>query len=201
VLTGFLPLSILNKFPAKTINNGIDTLLAKQIFEGRNPIKENRKKVIICVANVWDARKGLNEIIELAKILPIEKYEIKLVGEIRKKNVVLPKNIRILGKLESTKKLYEEYSMADVFANPTMEDNYPTVNIESICCGTPVVAYDVGGVKETIKCPSYGTTTKQDAQAMAQAIQKYPLPKDFTPNWEIYDQKNMCEQYLVLYQS
>lgn len=42
------------------------------------------------------------------------------------------------------------YKMADVFVNPTHEDNYPTVNLEAIACGTPVVTYDVGGVAETM---------------------------------------------------
>ena len=43
------------------------------------------------------------------------------------------------------------YTAADVFFNPTREDNYPTVNLEAESCGTDVVTYDVGGCCETVK--------------------------------------------------
>lgn len=46
--------------------------------------------------------------------------------------------------------LVKIYSAADVFINPTYEDNYPTVNLEAQACGTPVITYDTGGAKETI---------------------------------------------------
>ncbi|WP_409025428.1 glycosyltransferase [Gordonibacter urolithinfaciens] len=42
------------------------------------------------------------------------------------------------------------YSAADVFFNPTREDNFPTVNLEAQACGTPVLTYDIGGCGETI---------------------------------------------------
>ena len=41
------------------------------------------------------------------------------------------------------------YTEADVFINPTHQDNYPTVNLEARACGTPVVTYDVGGSPES----------------------------------------------------
>lgn len=43
------------------------------------------------------------------------------------------------------------YTAADVFFNPTTEDNYPTVNLEAEACGTPVATYDTGGCRETVK--------------------------------------------------
>ena len=43
------------------------------------------------------------------------------------------------------------YTVADVFVNPTVEDNYPTVNLEAEACGTPVVTYDTGGCAETVR--------------------------------------------------
>lgn len=36
------------------------------------------------------------------------------------------------------------------FFNPTIEDNFPTVNLEAEACGTPVVTYNIGGCRETI---------------------------------------------------
>lgn len=50
----------------------------------------------------------------------------------------------------SIQQLVEIYSAADIFANPTYEDSYPTVNLEALACGTPVITYDTGGSRETI---------------------------------------------------
>lgn len=43
------------------------------------------------------------------------------------------------------------YTAADYFINPTLEDNYPTVNLEALACGTPVLTYDTGGCRETLE--------------------------------------------------
>ena len=46
--------------------------------------------------------------------------------------------------------LVELYSNADVFVNLTYEDNFPTVNLEALACGTPVITYQTGGSPEAI---------------------------------------------------
>lgn len=56
----------------------------------------------------------------------------------------------MMPRTESAAQLAAIYSVADVFFNPTVEDNYPTVNLEAEACGTPVVTYDTGGCAETI---------------------------------------------------
>lgn len=50
----------------------------------------------------------------------------------------------------SAKELAAIYTAADVFVNPTHEDNYPTVNLEALACGTRVITYNTGGCLETI---------------------------------------------------
>lgn len=51
----------------------------------------------------------------------------------------------------NTKELAEIYTAADFFVNPTYEDNYPTVNLEAIACGTKVITYNTGGSPETLR--------------------------------------------------
>ena len=50
----------------------------------------------------------------------------------------------------NTAELAKIYTAADVFVNPTYEDNYPTVNLEAQACGAPVITYDTGGCRETL---------------------------------------------------
>lgn len=62
-------------------------------------------------------------------------------------------NLILLERTASQRELAEAYTAADIFVNPTIEDNYPTVNLEAEACGTPVLTYDTGGCSETIHNP------------------------------------------------
>lgn len=53
-------------------------------------------------------------------------------------------------RVEGPKEMAKLYSSADIFFNCTLEDNYPTVNLEAISCGCTVITYNVGGCAETI---------------------------------------------------
>ena len=57
----------------------------------------------------------------------------------------------LMPRTESAAQLAAIYTAADVFFTPTVEDNYPTVNLEAEACGTPVVTYDTGGCRETLR--------------------------------------------------
>ena len=73
-----------------------------------------------------------------------------LVGLNKKQLRELPKSIIGLERTESLQELAGIYTTADVFFNPTREDNYPTTNLEAEACGTKVITYDIGGCRETI---------------------------------------------------
>ena len=62
----------------------------------------------------------------------------------------MPKNIKGIQRTNSPQELAAIYTAANVFVNPTYEDNYPTVNLEAQACGTRVITYDTGGCRETI---------------------------------------------------
>ncbi|ROT91781.1 glycosyltransferase [Gordonibacter urolithinfaciens] len=56
----------------------------------------------------------------------------------------------MLERTESHGQLAAIYTAADLFLNPTREDNYPTMNLEAEACGTPVWTYGTGGCAETL---------------------------------------------------
>lgn len=112
-----------------------------------------KKYMVLGVAFDWSKRKGLDVMIELSQRLGQE-YQIVLVGIDAAVDKALPDNIIYIHRTYDQTELAEIYTAADVFVNPTREENYPTVNMEALACGTPVITFQTGGSPEIIdeKC-------------------------------------------------
>ena len=195
-LSDFLHDSFMKEYDIRVIHNGIDTEVFRPM-EGK--VKEQYfctdKKIILGVAAVWDKRKGLSSFIELSKKLD-DTYRIILVGLTKKQIKDLPSNMIGIERTNSVKELVELYSAAAIFVNPTLEDNYPTTNIEAIACGTPVVTYDTGGSPESAKM--YGTSVAQkDVQALVRAIKNAGT---FKPINVDVNYKTSVQKYMRLYE-
>lgn len=142
--------SFLKDYPIKVINNGIDLSVFKPTeSDCCEKYGLAGKKIVLGVASVWWESKGIDVFIELAKRLSDE-YRIVLVGTDDKVDKQLPSNIISIHRTQNQKELAEIYTAADVFANPTREDTFPTVNMESLACGTPVVTFRTGGSPEIL---------------------------------------------------
>lgn len=144
--------SFLSKYPVTVKHNEIDRSVFKPTpsdFRERYGIGD--RFMILGVASPWTERKGLEDFVKLAGELDGSQFAIVLVGLSEKQIGLMPKGVIGLARVDSPQELAGLYSTADVFFNPTREDNYPTVNLEAEACGTPVVTYDVGGCKETVK--------------------------------------------------
>ena len=129
------------------------------------------KFVILGVASKWESRKGLQYFVKLSKMLS-EGEIIALVGLSKKQLEILPPNIIGIARTNSINELAEIYSAADVFVNPTLEENYPTVNLEAQACGTPVVTFNTGGSPETIDESTGYVVKKGDMNELLKAIKK-----------------------------
>ena len=80
--------------------------------------------------------------------------QLILIGVSKRIKKKLPKNIIAIEHTNSIEELAEFYSVADVFVNLTLEDTFPTTNLEALSCGTPVITFNTGGSPESIteKC-------------------------------------------------
>lgn len=159
-LAGLVKESFLRDYPVQVIPNGIDTEVFKPTpsdFKKRYGL--DGKFLILGVANVWGKRKGFDYFLDLSKYLSDDEI-IVLVGLSDERIKNLPNNIIGIKRTNSAKELAEIYTAADVFFNPTLEDNYPTVNLEAQACGTYVITFDSGGAKETIISKESGVAIK-----------------------------------------
>lgn len=150
-LADLVKMSYLKKYKTCVIHNGVDTTVFKPTHSNvREKYHCENKKIVLGVAAIWDKRKGLDAFLKLSKRLD-QSYQIILVGLTQEQIQKMPKNITGIERTDSVQELVELYSAADVFVNPTLEDNYPTTNLEAIACGTPVITYDTGGSPESAR--------------------------------------------------
>lgn len=212
-LKGQVEQSFLKEYPVKVIPNGIDLdafCPTKDVAQGDSasdePIAKN-KKIVLGVANIWEHRKGLSYFEKLANDLSDE-YQIQLIGVSKKQKKELDKKykgkIKAIMRTSSVEELAEAYRNADVFVNATLEDNFPTTNLEALACGTPVVTYATGGSGESVTEKSGIVVQRANYQALLLAVVKACVDGAFDSaecrkRAEEYDKHKRYEEYLELY--
>lgn len=186
--------SFLNIYDVQVINNGIDTNIFKHTLSTVK-VKYNidNKKVLLGVAAVWDDRKGLQDFLQLSTKIT-DDYIIVLIGLTKKQISKLPDNILGIKQTNNIKELVEWYSAAEFFLNPTYEDNYPTTNLESIACGTPVITYNTGGSPESASF--YGKIVENISEIDFNSIEFDNTQKN---DVNILSIQNMVGKYINVY--
>ena len=201
--------SFFKKYPIRVIQNGIDvndfTPSYKDFTDVKTKYKISSNFIILGVAGIWEKRKGLDEFIKLNNLLPYE-YCIVLVGLNKKQIKKLPKGIIGIQRTENLNELAKLYSLADVFVNPTLEDTFPTTNLESLACGTPIVTYRTGGSVESVSEDTGFVVDKCDVKSLLNSINIIKRNgKDYYSDAcrkravNLYDRENKFQEYINLY--
>lgn len=195
--------SLLKDKPFQVIHNGIDLNVFKPQAEKPLP-----GVTILGVATLWHEEKGFPDLVRMAGMLRNDEHLI-LVGRMSEEQIKrLPANVQHIPRTENVAKLAALYSQATVFVNPTWQDNYPTVNLEAIACGTPVVTYRTGGSVEAVT-PGTGFVVEQgDVEGMLEKVRE--VAASSREDWrarcvahaQLHFRKEDCyQQYIRLYES
>ncbi|MBE6548885.1 MAG: glycosyltransferase [Ruminococcaceae bacterium] len=200
--------SFLKECTVKVINNGIDLSIfqpTESDFRKKYGIPQN-KKILLGVAFGWGIRKGLDVFIELANRLDNNEYQIVLVGTDDGVDQQIPKNIISIHRTQNQTELAEIYTAADLFVNPTREDTYPTVNMESIACGTPVLTFRTGGSPECIDEFSGSVVECDDIDSLLCEIKRIceqiPYSREFcVDRAKAFDMNERFNEYIALYEA
>lgn len=206
-LAGLVKESFLKDYPVRVINNGIDLRVFKPTpsdFRERYGI--GNRHILLGVAFGWGRRKGLDVFIDLAERLDREKYQIVLVGTNENTERSLPAHILSIRQTQDQAELAEIYTAADVFVNPTREENYPTVNMEAIACGTPVLTFDTGGSPEILDSTCGSVVPKSDIQTMHQEILRICETRPYSEEACLakarsFDKNEKYKEYICLYEN
>lgn len=201
--------SFLSKARIRTIHNGVDTdiFIPRDSSQLRRRFDIKEQMVILGVASPWSERKGLKDWFHLFDKLPFTDYRLILVGLNEKQLATLPSGIIGIQRTNSPVELSQFYSLADVFLNLTYEDNFPTVNLEALSCGTPVITYNTGGSPEAIDTETGWVVEKGDLDHVVNIITsiKSQGKNAYSPNCRsravrFFDKDACFKKYISLYE-
>lgn len=206
-LANLVKISYLRDYSVEVINNGIDLNIFKPT---KNKFKEKYnlqdKFIILGVASIWDRRKGLKYFIEMSSELK-EDEVIVIVGLSEKQLKEIPDNIIGISRTNNAKELADIYSSSDIFVNPTLEDNFPTTNLEALACAKFVITFDTGGSIESIDQNTGSIIYTRDSNVIYKEIQKYREKKSDEGHRcvsranSLYNKNDRYKDYIDLYKS
>lgn len=190
-LAGEVKKSFFKNKKCHVIHNGIDINTFSPVNSLKEKLELSDKFVVLGVCSVWTDNKGLPDFYKLREKLS-ENYAIILIGLTKTQIKQLPKGIIGVERTNSVQELASYYSSADVFFNPTWEDNFPTTNLEALACGTPVITYRTGGSSEAIDERTGFVVEQGDLDGTILAINQIE-----TKGKEAY--KRVCRKRVVRY--
>ena len=197
--------SFMKNMKVHYIHNGIDI----NIFRPRSTTLRSQLGitksdfVVLGMANKWMQARNFVVFQHILSHIPDVKIIILGCTNSEKQKLEnISKNIYPLGFISKRNLLAEYYSIADVFINLTHADTLPTVNMESICCGTPVITYNVGGSAELVDSRTGLIVEEDDIDGIIKAIlrvRKFPLHKCSEVGFAKFSNQVCYEKYVKLF--
>ena len=204
-LAGYVRQSFMRDYPLRVIYNGVERSSFKPTDGAALRAKYGLadRKILVGVAAIWDHRKGLWIIEQLAELLG-DGYAVAAIGLTEKQIAALSPKVIGIKRTESVEELAMWYSEAEAFINPTLEDNFPSTNIEALSCGTPVVTFRTGGCPEAIDDACGIVTAEKTAESMRDAIlelEKRGITREACiKRSELFDKAGCAENYRKLFE-
>lgn len=200
--------SVLKDFNRAVIYNGIDTNVfrPKTASDIRKRYNLSDKKIVLGVSNVWDSRKGLNDFVEIRKLLD-NRFVIILVGLNEKQIKQLPEGILGIERTQNISDLVDLYSEADVVASLSKAETFGLTLIEGQACGTPSVGYAATALNEVITDISGLKVQPGNIRAVADAIKVISDGTSFSSSAirqnviDNFNKDNQYRKYMDLYES
>lgn len=195
---------ILKDFTMKNIYNGVDTSVFKPCNRHiREKFHIRDQKLILGMANKWLLPSNI-EMLDIVGKLP--GIRLMIVGCTESQQKMMQEhypNVISVGFINNRKELAEYYSAADAFVNLTHADTLPTVNMESICCGTPVITYDSCGSPELITPETGVIIPENDTNGIVKAfgkIDSFDRERCSAIGMDKFDKNRCYEAYIQMYE-
>ncbi len=164
-----------------------------------------------------DSHKGAAYLLESLELLAAKRsidpknIELVIFGNRNTEDVpVFPFKTTFLGTIKDDQKLAACYAAADAFLIPSLEDNLPYTVMESLACGTPVIAFTTGGIPDMVSHQHNGFLAEyRSSQSFCEGMEwliNYPVKEALRENaretvMQHFSEKVIAQKHLELYQS
>ena len=200
--------SLFHDLPIEVIPNGLNMKLYKPIDKqlARDLLNLPQDKQLIlfgATSSTSDHRKGFHFLLpaleKLGQLPKSGNIELVIFGASEQKNSPnLNFKVNYLGNLNDDMSVVMAYSASDVFVAPSVEDNLPNTVMESISCGTPTVAFKIGGIPEMIEHQQNGYLAKPfDVNDLANGIHWVLDCKDRYKKLCNYSRENAVKKFSI----
>lgn len=125
-------------------------LKSKRELRQKYGILESTKVLLFVSQSVDNFRKGGDLLAQTVPTLVEKGVKLLVVGDDHSGEFEGNPDIRFLGRIKDQSKMAEIYALSDAYLLPSREDNFPNVMVESLLCGTPVLSFARGGMKDVI---------------------------------------------------
>lgn len=160
----------------KVINlpNPIDTNIYKPSIKENNPllteINPKINNILVGAISLKIKRKGFKEFIDAVEYIAND-FDLITFGVSNANSIKIKQRRVNVGFISKTRDMVSLYSIVSVTVVPSLEENLSNVIMESLACGTPVVAFDIGGNSDLITHKVNGyLATPFDVRDLAQGI-------------------------------
>ncbi len=174
-----------------------------------NDYRPGTKYLLMVADRLDNRRKGISFLIQAVKFLEQQSFPIAILLAGKADQVLLekmPVSTQCFGFVADEKEMNLLYNIADVFVHPAVEDNLPNTVLESLCAGTPVAGFNIGGMPDMVKSGSNGFLARDvDPAQLAEQIKKV-IDSQFDNNEighnasQFYNLNRQARNYQALYQ-
>ncbi|WP_281614275.1 glycosyltransferase [Flammeovirga sp. SubArs3] len=145
---------LLGQFEHHHIRNVIDSdtfdIISREEARRELGIPNDKKILLFVSESIKNRRKGGQILLDAIKnIKNIDDVNVVIIGEVDN-DLFKSENFYKLGRIYDPQKMCLAYNSADLYIMPSREDNLPNVILESHSCGTPVMAFSIGGITEMV---------------------------------------------------
>ncbi|MDO9000946.1 MAG: glycosyltransferase [Bacteroidota bacterium] len=146
--------SLLKNYRIEVIPNGIDTNLysplEKKLAKQKLNLDSDKRYITFGAVSLLDENKGYKYITELLQKFKLESdIEFLTFGE-SATQVETQNIIRQLGYIKDEELLVQIYSASEIVIVPSVQESFGQTALESLSCGTPVVAFKTSGLTDII---------------------------------------------------
>ncbi len=181
--------SLLRTFDIRVIPNAIDTEVFKPFPKGSSKEKlglnKNKRYLLFAAMNLAHKRKGFEYLVKAIQLFrennqDVQNVEMIIIGKAEEHlRNIFPYPVHFMGFVKEEQRMIDIYNAADVYINPSLQDNLPNTIMESLACGTPVVAFNTGGIPEMVDhCKNGFIAGSKSVNELAEGI-KYVLTSNY----------------------